>query len=229
MTEATTTTKHARRLALVDAAGGFEPLGTGSPCADCGMPRTVLNTSVCWSDAAKTRLAFNFAVCDTCRSARACKRLREDPVAKLEQLGADAAARTKRPRYEGTAPLSAAACTTRICTLLAAQGGRCASCAHDVLLTAVSGIFMASLDKVGSGGYDDDSAQVLCLGCQRFFNDLDAVARADLTRAVVAASREPRPTKPLEQTHMHTRWGGTWGVCTPHQSKPRVWSSWCQF
>ena len=53
---------------------------------------------------------------------------------------------------------------------------------------------MASLDRVAGGGYDDDrSAQVLCLGCQRFFNDLDATARAELTRAVVAASSAPRP------------------------------------
>ena len=188
--------KHARRLALLDAAGGVEPLGTGSPCADCAKPRTALNTAICWSDAAKTRLTFHYAVCDACRSARACKRLREDSAAKLVQMGADAAARTKRPRYEG-APLTAATCTERIGALFDAQGGRCASCAHDVVLAAGSGIFMASLDRVGSGGYDDDSAQVLCLGCQRFFNDLDAAARADLTSAVVAASREPRP-KPLE-------------------------------
>ena len=32
--------KHARRLALLDAAGGVEPLGTGSPCADCAKPGT---------------------------------------------------------------------------------------------------------------------------------------------------------------------------------------------
>ena len=50
--------KRARRMALVAAAGGVEPLGTGSPCADCGAPRTALNTGVCWSDAAKTRLTF---------------------------------------------------------------------------------------------------------------------------------------------------------------------------
>jgi len=187
--------KRARRLALVAAAEGVEPRGTGSPCADCGTPRTVLNTGIGWSDAAKTRLTFHYGACDACRSARACKRLREDPAAKLVQMGADAAARTKRPRYEG-APLSAAACTARIGALLEAQGGRCASCAHDVVLAAGSGIFMASLDRVGSGGYDDSSAQVLCLGCQRFFNDLDAAGRAELTRAVVANSREPRP-KPL--------------------------------
>ena len=48
--------KHARRLALLDAAGGVEPLGTGSPCADCAKPRTALNTAICWSDAAKTWL-----------------------------------------------------------------------------------------------------------------------------------------------------------------------------
>ena len=64
--------KHARRLALLDAAGGVEPLGTGSPCADCAKPRTALNTAICWSDAAKTRLTFHYAVCDACRSARAC-------------------------------------------------------------------------------------------------------------------------------------------------------------
>ena len=34
--------KHTRRLALLDAAGGVEPLGTGSPCADCAKPRTAL-------------------------------------------------------------------------------------------------------------------------------------------------------------------------------------------
>lgn len=188
--------KRARRMALVAAAGGVEPLGTGSPCADCGAPRTALNTGVCWSDTAKTRLTFHSAACDACRSARACKRLREDPAAKLVQMGADAAARTKRPRYEG-APLAAAACTARIGALLEAQGGRCASCAHDVVLAAGSGIFMASLDRVGGAGYDDGSAQVLCLGCQRFFNDLDAAARAELTRAVVANAREPRPNNPL--------------------------------
>ena len=188
--------KRARRMALVAAAGGVEPLGTGSPCADCGAPRTALNTGVCWSDTAKTRLTFHSAACDACRSARACKRLREDPAAKLVQMGADAAARTKRPRYEG-APLAAATCTARIGALLEAQGGRCASCAHDVVLAAGSGIFMASLDRVGGAGYDDGSAQVLCLGCQRFFNDLDAAARAELTRAVVANAREPRPNHPL--------------------------------
>ena len=58
--------------------------------------------------AAKTRLTFHYGVCDSCRSARACKRLREDPAAKLVQMGADAAARTQRPRYGGEA-LSAAA------------------------------------------------------------------------------------------------------------------------
>ena len=188
--------KRARRMALVAAAGGVEPLGTGSPCADCGAPRTALNTGVCWSDTAKTRLTFHYAACDACRSARACKRLREDPAAKLVQMGADAAARTKRPRYEGV-QLSAAACMARIGALLEVQGGRCASCAHDVVLAAGGGIFMASLDRVGGAGYDDSSAQVLCLGCQRFFNDLDAAARAELTRAVVANGREPRPNNPL--------------------------------
>ena len=187
--------KRARRMALVAAAGGVEPLGTGSPCADCGTPRTALNTGICWSDTAKTRLTFHYAVCDACRSARACKRLREDPAAKLVQMGADAAARTKRPRYEGV-QLSAAACTARISALLEVQGGRCASCTHDVVLAAGGGIFMASLDRVGGGGYDDTSAQVLCLGCQRFFNDLDAAARAELTRVVVANGCKPRP-KPL--------------------------------
>ena len=189
--------KRARRMALVAAAGGVEPLGTGSACADCGAPRTALNTGVCWSDTAKTRLTFHSAACDACRSARACKRLREDPAAKLVQMGADAAARTKRPRYGKGAPLAAATCTARIGALLEAQGGRCASCAHDVVLAAGSGIFMASLDRVGGAGYDDGSAQVLCLGCQRFFNDLDAAARAELTRAVVANAREPRPNHPL--------------------------------
>ena len=64
--------KRARRMALVAAAGGVEPLGTGSACADCGAPRTALNTGVCWSDTAKTRLTFHSAACDACRSARAC-------------------------------------------------------------------------------------------------------------------------------------------------------------
>ena len=91
--------KHARRLALLEAGG--ELLGTGSPCVDCGTPRTVFNTGVCWSDASKTRLTFHYAVCDPCRSARACKRLRDDPAAKLVQIGADAAARTKRTQYGG--------------------------------------------------------------------------------------------------------------------------------
>ena len=52
--------KRTRRLALLEA--GAEPLGTGSPCADCGAPRTALNTGVCWSDAARTRLTFQSAV-----------------------------------------------------------------------------------------------------------------------------------------------------------------------
>ena len=43
---------------------------------------------------------------DTCRSVKVCKRLRDDPAAKLVQMGADAAARTKRSRYKG-APLAA--------------------------------------------------------------------------------------------------------------------------
>ena len=83
--------KRARRMALVAAAGGVEPLGTGRPCADCGAPRTALNTGVCWSDTAKTRLTFHYATCDACRSARACKRLREDPAAKLVQIHIHAA------------------------------------------------------------------------------------------------------------------------------------------
>ena len=177
-----------RRLALV--ATGGEPLGTGSPCAHCGTPRTALNTGVCWSDAAKTRLTFHYAMCDSCRSTRLCKRLREDPAAKLVQMGADAAARTQRPRYGGER-LSAAACTELIVQKLCEQGGRCACCAHEVTLAAHSGIFMASLDKV-SDRYDS-TAQVLCLGCQRFFNDLDAAERSDLLRAVVDASAKPRP------------------------------------
>ena len=77
--------KEARRLALVAQAGGAEPPGTGSPCSDCGTPRTALNTGVCWSDAARTRLTFHYAVCDACRSAKMCKRLRDDPAAKLVQ------------------------------------------------------------------------------------------------------------------------------------------------
>ena len=53
--------KHARRLALLEAAGGHEPSGTGTSCADCEAPRTILNTGVTWSDAAKTRLTFHYA------------------------------------------------------------------------------------------------------------------------------------------------------------------------
>ena len=90
--------KRARRMALVAAAGGVEPLGTGSACADCGAPRTALNTGVCWSDAAKTRLTFHSAACDACRSARACQRLREDPAAKPVQMVADAAAPSQAQR-----------------------------------------------------------------------------------------------------------------------------------
>ena len=167
--------KHARRLAMLEAAGGHEPSGTGTPCADCEAPRTILNTSVTWSDAAKTRPTFHYAVCDACRSAKLCKRLRDDPAAKLVQMGSDAAARTRRTAYGGEA-LPAAACTELIATLLAAQGGTCASCAHAVELAAHAGIFTASLDKVGER-YDDGRAQVLCLGCQRLYNDLDADAR----------------------------------------------------
>ena len=118
--------KRARRLALLEAAGGHAPSGTGTPCADCEEPRTIFNTSVTWSDVAKTRLTFHYAVCDTCRSAKLCKRLRDDPAAKLVQMGADAAARTRREAYGGAA-LAASACTDLINTLLAAQGGRCAS------------------------------------------------------------------------------------------------------
>ena len=182
--------KRARRLALLDAAGE-EPNGTGTPCADCGTPRTALNTGVVWSDAAKTRLTFHYAVCDACRSAKLCKRLRDDPAAKLVQMGADAAARTRKRGACGE-PLEAAQCTQLIASLLAAQEGRCASCAHPVELAAHTGIFMASLDKVGDR-YDDGRAQVLCLGCQRLFNDLGADARTALTRAIVEASAAPRP------------------------------------
>ena len=187
--------KLARRLALLEAGG--EPNGTGTPCADCDVPRTIFNTSVIWSDRAKTRLTFHYAVCDACRSAKLCKRLRDDPAAKLVQMGADAATRTKRPRYEGS-PLTARECTDRIATLLVEQKGRCASCKHEVHLAANAGIFMASLDKVGLDGcYDDGTAQVLCLGCQRLFNDLDAHDRAELTCAIVRANAAPRP-RPVE-------------------------------
>ena len=68
--------KLSRRLSLLSS--GLEPLNTGSPCSDCGVPRTALNTSVGWSDAARTRLTFQSAACDPCRSARICKRLREE-------------------------------------------------------------------------------------------------------------------------------------------------------
>ena len=181
--------KRVRRLALLEAGG--EPNGTGTLCADCDTPRTILNTSVVWSDAAKTRLTFHYAVCDACRSAKMCRRLRDDPAAKLVQMGADAAARTRRVVYSG-APLAASACADLIATLLDKQGGRCASCAHPVELAAHAGIFMASLDKVGAR-YDDGAAQMLCMGCQRLFNDLDAADRATLTRALVDASGAPRP------------------------------------
>ena len=184
-----------RRLALLEAGG--EPNGTGTPCADCEVPRTILNTSVIWSDRAKTRLTFHYAVCDACRSVKMCKRLRDDPAAKLVQMGADAATRTKRPRYEG-APLTARECTDRIATLLVEQEGRCASCKHEVRLAANAGIYMASLDKVGVGGcYDDGTAQVLCFGCQRLFNDLGAYDRAELTGAIVRANAAPRP-RPID-------------------------------
>ena len=142
----------------------------------------------------QTRLTFHSAACDACRSrarASACARTRRRSSCRW----APTRRRAKRPRYEGA--LAAATCTARIGALLEAQGGRCASCAHDIVLAAGSGIFMASLDRVGGAGYDDGSAQVLCLGCQRFFNDLDAAARAELTRAVVANAREPRPNHPL--------------------------------
>ena len=182
-------TKRARRLALLEAGG--EPNGTGTPCADCETPSTILNTSVAWSDAAKTRLTFHYAVCDACRSARLCQKLRDDPAAKLVQMGADAAARTKRPHYGGEV-LAASECTALIASLLTAQRGKCASCAHAVDLAAHAGIFMASLDKVGDR-YDDGTAQVLCLGCQRLFNDLPAAACTELTRAIVEASDAPRP------------------------------------
>ena len=187
--------KFERRLALLEVGG--DPNGTGSPCGGCGVPRTIFNTSVIWSTAAKTRLTFHYAVCDDCRSAKMCKRLRDNPAAKLIQMGADAAACTKGPHYDG-APLAASECTELILTLLEQQRGRCASCAHQVELSAHAGIFMASLDKVG-GRYDDGSAHVLCLGCQRLFNNLDADTRAELTSAIVRSDAEPRPARPLEE------------------------------
>jgi len=147
MSGARASTKLERRLALLEAGG--EPNGTGTPCVDCEVPRTALNTSVIWSDQAKTRLTFHYAVCDTCRSVKVCKRLRDDPAAKLVQMGADAAARTKRSRYKG-APLAARECTNLITTLLVEQQGRCASCKHEVILAADAGIYMASLDKMGA-------------------------------------------------------------------------------
>ena len=42
-----------------------------------------------------------------------CKRLRDEPEAKLVQMGADAAARTKRVHYAGEV-LTAADCTSLI-------------------------------------------------------------------------------------------------------------------
>ena len=190
--------KRVRRLSLLEAAGGIEPCGTGTPCVDCNTPRSFLNTSVVWSDAAKTRLTFHYAACDACRSAKMCKRLREDPAAKLVQMGADAAARTRRTPHYGGKAMHAAECTQLIVDLLAAQKGRCASCEHAVHLGANAGIFMASLDKVGDA-YDDGSAQVLCLGCQRLFNDLNAEERKRLVQAIATASSEPRPRQPVDQ------------------------------
>lgn len=37
--------KHAHRLALLEA--GSEPLGTGSPCTNCGTPHIAFNTGAC--------------------------------------------------------------------------------------------------------------------------------------------------------------------------------------
>jgi hypothetical protein len=201
--------KRARRLALLEAHG--EPNGTGTLCADCDAPRTILNTSVTWSDAAKTRLTFHYAVCDACRSAKLCQRLRDDPAAKLVQMGADAAARTRRPGYGG-APLAASECTELVVALLAQQGGKCASCTHEVTLAAHAGIFMASLDKVGDRY--DGAAQVLCLGCQRLYNDLDADARCELTCALVEASAAPRPRRgaPRRVRALHRGQGGADGA-----------------
>lgn len=112
----------------------------------------------------------------------------------------DASARTKRPCYGGDT-LSAQECTELIARLMHAQDGCCASCKHEVMLAAGSGIFMASLDKLGNR-YDDGMAQILCLGCQRFFNTLGPIERSELVRAVVSASTEPRPpplvTLPVE-------------------------------
>ena len=176
-------------MELLEAGG--HPAGTGTPCSDCGTPRTIFNTGVVWSDAAKTRLTFHYSICDPCRSAKMCARLRDDPAAKLVQMGADAAARTKRGRYGGGV-LTASACTDLIASLLTEQGGKCASCGHDVVVASHAGIFMASLDKVGDR-YDDGEAKVLCLGCQRLFNDLDAEERGVLTKSIVQASREVRP------------------------------------
>ncbi len=67
MSGARASTKLERRLALLEAGG--EPNGTGTPCADCEVPRTALNTSVIWSDQAKTRLTFHYTQCAT-RAAR---------------------------------------------------------------------------------------------------------------------------------------------------------------
>ena len=108
-----------------------------------------------------------------------------------------ATARTRKSaRYRGE-ELAAAECTQLVVSLLAEQEGRCASCRHAVHLASHAGIYTASLDRVG-GAYDDGTAQVLCLGCQRLYNDLDADERAELTRAIVTASAEPR-TPPLAE------------------------------
>ena len=184
--------KHARRQALLEAAS--EPKGTGTPCAKCGIPRTVFNTNVVWSASNRKRLSFHYAVCDACRSAKICERLRNNPAAKLVQMGADAAARTRKARYNGDV-MSAAECTDLVRTLIVKQGGQCASCKHEVVLKAESGIFMASLDKAGAA-YVNGSAQVLCLGCQRLYNDLDDVKRKALTDAIVDGCNAPRLHSP---------------------------------
>jgi hypothetical protein len=75
--------KMRRRSELLASAGGVEPFGTGSPCVDCGVPRTILNTGAAWSDKGRTRLTFRYGSCDACRPKRACKRMREGPMCKL--------------------------------------------------------------------------------------------------------------------------------------------------
>ena len=65
-------------------------------------------------------------------------------------------------------------------------------------------LFMSSLDKVGDRY--DGSAQVLCLGCQRLYNDLDAAARAASRRRSWAAVRRAPHRSPCCLTSLRAAW-----------------------